>query len=159
MLLGALQSRPQLRSEAELEEEARQLSAKAKTQAMKGGLCGTPAAAMARQRCYELHARLRRGQTFVTESCFRRLPDRVRLCRAGHWEFEQRLRDTVLAEDAVLAQGRAAKHEAQQRLVREQEARQAKRAEAVRAARMCCSHRACANFRFAESGAHALQQQ
>ena len=38
MLLGALQSRPQLRSEAELEEEARHQSAKAKTQAMKGGL-------------------------------------------------------------------------------------------------------------------------
>ena len=37
MLLGALQKRPQLKSEAELEEEARQLSAQAKSQAMKGG--------------------------------------------------------------------------------------------------------------------------
>ena len=36
MLLGSLQKRPQLKSAAELEEEARQLSAQAKTQAMKG---------------------------------------------------------------------------------------------------------------------------
>ena len=52
MLLGALQSRPQLRSEAELEEEARHLSAKAKTQAMKGGLWffSGRATAMERQR-------------------------------------------------------------------------------------------------------------
>ena len=68
---------------------------------------------------------------------FWRLLNLSGLCRAGHWEFEQRLRVTVLAEDAVLAQGRAAKHDAQKRLTREQEARQAKRAEAVRAPRRC----------------------
>ena len=43
MLLGALQKRPQLKSEAQLEEEARQLSAQAKTQAMRGGLLQQPA--------------------------------------------------------------------------------------------------------------------
>ena len=74
-------------------------------------------------------------QGHADESVVWSLPaaDSVRLGRAGHWEFEQRLRDTVLAEDAVLAQGRAAKHDAQKRLTREQEARQAKRTEAVRA--------------------------
>ena len=36
MLLSALQKRPELPSEADLEEEARQLSATAKSEAMKG---------------------------------------------------------------------------------------------------------------------------
>lgn len=36
MLLSALQRRPQLQSEAELEEEARRLSATARSEAMKG---------------------------------------------------------------------------------------------------------------------------
>ena len=50
MLLGALQKRPQLRSEAELEEEARHLSAQAKTQAMKGGRAPTDTGSMRLQR-------------------------------------------------------------------------------------------------------------
>lgn len=39
-------------------------------------------------------------------------------CRtAGHWEFEQRLRDTALAEEAVLQRDCAAREEAREKLV------------------------------------------
>lgn len=124
LLLGFLQQQEvaEQKRNAQMEQEHRQLLTSAKSESMKGEDYVPPGVLTAAQlsaACYR--------DTLTEPVCWRVTLlarsvvkpgafHQLRLCLAGHWDFEQRLRANIESEKMSAAQQRASKREARERL-------------------------------------------